>query len=372
MLFFPGFLILVGAVVILALASRGASSLAARVTGSRPFELFDVERPSSEMWKELVIRGAGVLSPLFLIMALFVLANLIGGEIGATTTVRVRPGPASEAGMQDGDRVVEIDHRPIAEWDELLGAIRGTHTAHEIVVERSGTRSTLSVTPNAEGRIGIESVYEGHPIGFAKALQMGVERPFEIMAASVRSLLEPPRQKPDLVGPMGIVRETSIAASAGAARWLALLGMIASCFWPGFPAVHLIDATGLSAFRRPYPVEVSAATLRIARLRQLLGLLVVVWIALAALLPFADAWPEARPLKLMVLPIVWLFPPVIAVTWHLSRSLWGSTAAVLSALTQLLPPVNLILLFVLWRHAGRHLNERGLPKVEVLPSPPAG
>ncbi|HEX2367870.1 MAG TPA: M50 family metallopeptidase [Acidimicrobiia bacterium] len=55
------------------------------------------------------------------------------------------PSPASEAGLQRGDRIVELDGRPITEWDEAASAIEANPgETVEIVVMRDGAEVTLT------------------------------------------------------------------------------------------------------------------------------------------------------------------------------------------------------------------------------------
>ena len=63
--------------------------------------------------------------------------------------IRVVPGgPADEAGLRDGDRVVQIGRQPIRDSDDLSAAVNDRNPGEkvDVVVERDGERRTLSVT----------------------------------------------------------------------------------------------------------------------------------------------------------------------------------------------------------------------------------
>jgi hypothetical protein len=348
--------------------------------GAGRFEIFDVERPSSTWWKEVIIRTAGAIAPLVVLMGVFTVANLVGGDAVPSTTVYVRPGPAQEAGMLDGDRVVEIDQRPIESWQELLGAVKGTHVTHEIVVERRGERVKLSVTPNQAGLIAIESKYDRRPVALTKALRTGLEGPFQIMQAMF-SAFQPPKNA-ELVGPVGIVRETAKASSAGFGGFLWVLGILGSYFWPAFPILHVIDSVTLSRFQRKYPLKraddapvVTLETSRIARRRHALNSLLVIvtsfivlWALFQLVGPGGSVVTGAGGLYsgttmgagAFLLPQVWLAPIFFPLTWLLAKSLWGPAKAVLVLVGLFVPCLNFFLLLLLSSQANDYMNDHGL------------
>jgi regulator of sigma E protease len=62
----------------------------------------------------------------------------------------LEPGPAVRAGMQVGDRVVEIDGRKIRTWEDLVSAIsRNPGRTLTVQVEREGASRRFEVTPDA-------------------------------------------------------------------------------------------------------------------------------------------------------------------------------------------------------------------------------
>ncbi|HEX2205335.1 MAG TPA: RIP metalloprotease RseP [Longimicrobium sp.] len=62
--------------------------------------------------------------------------------------------PAARAGLKVGDRVVEAAGKPVRDWNDLVGAIRGSPgRALPLVVERGGARLPVTATPEAvDGR----------------------------------------------------------------------------------------------------------------------------------------------------------------------------------------------------------------------------
>jgi regulator of sigma E protease len=85
-------------------------------------------------------------------------------EIPAVAASVVDGSPADRAGLRAGDRVVEVDGRPVADWQEMVREVE--HRPGEtlsLVVERDGRRIPITLTPEPEemaagvtvGRIGV-------------------------------------------------------------------------------------------------------------------------------------------------------------------------------------------------------------------------
>ncbi len=112
------------------------------------------ERPDSfasqPVRKRMAIVAAGPLSNLALALVIFTLLYAFYGiphltaEVGTIT----EGSPAEQAGMQPGDKVVSINGRPIAQWDELSETIQELGDKPLIIVLQRGQETrTLTVTP---------------------------------------------------------------------------------------------------------------------------------------------------------------------------------------------------------------------------------
>lgn len=64
--------------------------------------------------------------------------------------------PAFKAGMKNGDRITMVNGTPVQYWHEFEAAIV-KDTENTIIVDRNGTPTTINVTPNENGTIGIQS-----------------------------------------------------------------------------------------------------------------------------------------------------------------------------------------------------------------------
>lgn len=116
-------------------------------------------------WKRIAVLVAGVvMNVLSAGVILFLMFATMGQQerIEAPNTVHIGalaqdPAIAAKAGLQPGDRVVSVDGTVIATVKDLSDALaRGKGRAVTMVVERSGQNMTFTLTPNEQGRIGVQ------------------------------------------------------------------------------------------------------------------------------------------------------------------------------------------------------------------------
>ncbi|MBS3872664.1 MAG: RIP metalloprotease RseP [Firmicutes bacterium] len=195
---------------------------------------FDRRYDTKPVWQRMVFVAGGSLMN-------FVLASLIFAiifmAVGVPTTEpligSVTPDwPAAQAGLQIGDRVVNIEGRDIATWTELQRAI-GETTAPTITVEilRDETRLTLSMTPRvdeATGRrlVGVAPANVRH--GFFTALFLGTREVvwFTAEILSVIGRMVTGRMPAEGAGPIGMVVMVGEVARTGLANLLSFAAII--------------------------------------------------------------------------------------------------------------------------------------------------
>jgi regulator of sigma E protease len=187
-------------------------------------------------------------------LACFLLAfsgTLFTGTLHPTMAVNVHEGPARQAGVQDGDRIVAIDGKHCPTFDVLRDELRTGSGPRNITFDRKGERITLVVAPTAEGRIGVEQRAERRRSTASEAIRWGFRMttvPFRYLsqAFSVVSGSE----RPTLSGPVGIVKETSRQKSTDFGAVLGMAALLASFVWPVLVVVHGLDAFLSSRGRR--------------------------------------------------------------------------------------------------------------------------
>jgi regulator of sigma E protease len=155
--------------------------------------------------------------------------------------VEVVPGgAAARAGMLDGDRVVQLGKTPIATFDQLRGAVQQSTGRQTLLVERRGRRVELVLEPENQ-RIGVVPASRSEPVSFAKAAMRAAGLPLAVMKATATGFADLFREseRPQLSGPVGIVREVQRSPNAGS-TWT-LLASVQAYFWPLLAFLAALD-----------------------------------------------------------------------------------------------------------------------------------
>ncbi len=214
-----------------------------QIAGMNPMEEIDPDDKGSYANASLIGRisaiFAGPLANYLFASVLFFGAFIIGGE---TTKVQIMEGGAAAAAtMQDGDKIISIQGKQIKRWEEIPDAVLpNPGKPLSIVVERDGERLPLVLTPepkakNGGGQIGVRPTSMVPPMDFKEAVVESVLHPAKVVQALVVGLgrIITGKEKPEVTGPVGIVKETSKAAERGVADYLYLLGLL-SAYLGGF------------------------------------------------------------------------------------------------------------------------------------------
>jgi regulator of sigma E protease len=224
------------------------------------------------------------------------------GAVGQGTTV------AADAGVQAGDRVVSVNGRPVSTVADFIKNVKASAGSPiTLVVDRKGVQSTITVTPNADGKIGValgsefEVIY--HKMGVLEAGEKAVVGTYNGCGAIVKGLgmmigvVEKPTGLPegasDVRGIVAIVQMGDVAWQSGIYSFLMLVVMVSfnlAVF--NILPIPLLDGGHITfiliekVIGRPVPVRIQNALTMLA----LFGLL-----SLFALGLFNDIF---KPLKL--------------------------------------------------------------------------
>jgi membrane-associated protease RseP (regulator of RpoE activity) len=136
-----------------------------RIAGMNPWEpIPEEERPrtfgAKPAWQRAIVLVAGSATHLIMGFVILFLVFAFVGLPGATNTTFAkvsnevgssrRPSPAYQAGLREGDKVVQVDGEPIGSWDEFRQIVRrSAGRPLALVVERDGQQRTVTVTPMA-------------------------------------------------------------------------------------------------------------------------------------------------------------------------------------------------------------------------------
>jgi len=199
------------------------------------------------LWKRAAIVGAGpIMNFVFAFAVYAALFASIGVELPSNQprVGGVSPGlPAEQAGLRPGDRVVSIDGRPVATWEELSGIVLASQgrTLH-VVVERDGQQLPLEVTPTLHVgrtmfgeetesvyRIGIEASHEWSRVGPVQAVGMAAQQTWTasyVVLKGLALMLQGRVPLSELGGPIAIARAAGQQAQEGVSRFCSMLAFL--------------------------------------------------------------------------------------------------------------------------------------------------
>ena len=214
-----------------------------QIAGMNPYEDNDPKDPGSYMnaslWARIVTIAAGPLTNYFFASVLIFFGLLIGGKEvvdDASMKVVVMPGSAQVAGLESGDKILEVSGTAVHNWDELKKQI-SAHPGEpvDIALERGGETLHKSVTPGAkgdknEGLIGVKVPTHMEPVGLAEASKECIIGPPLVVYGTVVGIVHviTGKEKLQVNGPVGIVKETAHQAETGPGRLLQFLGVLSA------------------------------------------------------------------------------------------------------------------------------------------------
>lgn len=164
-----------------------------RIAGMNPFQKVPEEEVprtfgAKPAWQRAIVLTAGSFTHFVLATVVFA---LLYGTVGVhdlnqplpvvqsvNLEVNGKPGPAREAGLREGDRILSISGSRVRTWEDVRKQIRA-NPGRELIfeVERSGRRLQIPVTP-VEARV---PVGPDEPMETERAGQIGVAPDFKVV-----------------------------------------------------------------------------------------------------------------------------------------------------------------------------------------------
>jgi regulator of sigma E protease len=214
-----------------------------QIAGMNPYEESDPKDPGSyanaSLWGRIVTIAAGPLTNYVFASVLIFFGLVIGGQQvpdEASMRVEVEAGPAMTAGVQTNDRILEVEGVAVHNWDELRKAV-GNHAgeAVDLTIDREGTTLHKSVTPGPkgdkdEGLIHVRMPWHMEPVTVGQAAKISLVAPPIFVYENVLALgrVITGKEKLQVNGPVGIVKETAKQAKLGPGVYLYFLGMLSA------------------------------------------------------------------------------------------------------------------------------------------------
>ena len=271
-----------------------------QIDGMNPYEEIDPKDKASfanaSLWARVVTIAAGPLSNYFFATVLMFFGFLLAGRLDiddVSMRVDVNPtGPAETAGIRDGDKLTSVNGTAIHNWDELKSTISShAYEDLDIVAERDGVASHYKVSPvpkgqKYEGKIEVGAYSHVVPVTAKEALVLSLVEPAKVVYNTVNGLVRwaSGKEKAELSGPVGIVKETAGAVRSGAGDTFKFLGAL-SAYLGGFnllpfPALdggRLLFLAIEGASRRKPDAKVEARVHAVGLLMMLTLIAIVTW-----------------------------------------------------------------------------------------------
>jgi regulator of sigma E protease len=214
-----------------------------QIDGMNPYEKIKEDDPGSyanaSLWARVVTIAAGPLTNYLFASVLIFFGLLIGWhEVGDETSMRVtvEAGPAQTAGVETGDRVLEVGGSPVHTWEEMRkGVSAHPGEAIDLLIDRNGQTIHKTVTPiprgeHDEGLIHVRASSRVERVGFVEAAQLSALEPAIFVYENLRQIgrVIAGKDKLAVSGPVGIVKDTARQARTGPGLLLQFLGLLSA------------------------------------------------------------------------------------------------------------------------------------------------
>ena len=180
--------------------------------------------------------------------------------------------PAGKIGLQPGDTILAVNGVPVSAG--MLPELIRSNKGKEILLTwaRSEQKMTAKVTPNSEGRIGIQiaSVYQGplkrQQYGFFEALPAGVQElqfTSVLFLSNMYQLVVGKASLKSMGGPVKIAQMAKRSADSGFIDFFGFIGLLSISLallnilpFPALDGGHLVFLVYEAVFRREVPSKV--------------------------------------------------------------------------------------------------------------------
>ncbi|OAJ75376.1 RIP metalloprotease RseP [Brevibacillus sp. SKDU10] len=192
---------------------------------------FNRQFKGKTIWQRFLAIFAGPAANFILAFIIFVMGALFFGAPSKDAVLgQVIPdGPAYQAGLKQGDRIISIDGTPINDWNQFVGAVNASPNKNiEMKINRDGQDMVVPVQVNEQGKI---MVGAGVKREIGLALTHGIDQTIfwtKTIFTNLAQLFTGHVSVKDLSGPAGIFTMTSQFAQNGLAAlftWTALLSI---------------------------------------------------------------------------------------------------------------------------------------------------
>ena len=221
-----------------------------KMAGEMPYEetrhgLKD-EFMSQPAYKRGLILAAGPALNYILGFLIFAFVFMAGSPQATSRLGAIMDGyPAKEAGLKEGDRIVELNNKPVAYWEEILSVVHNTTKWFiSVKIKRQRQEMSFDISPKVKEfknifgqqvKLGLLGIMPSEEIEYVRynpgrAVYLAARKTWDLtwmtclalwrMATGAMSLKE------SVTGPIGIFMVTSKAAAAGITYVLGLMAVL--------------------------------------------------------------------------------------------------------------------------------------------------
>ncbi len=148
-------------------------------------------------------------------------------------------GAAKTAGFQSNDLILRANDIPVTQWQQWVDIVKASpNQALQILIERDGVQSTLSLTPNSEGKIGAsvkvpESLIKSFQVHYAlspfDAIPAAFSTTYHYSTSTIKmmgQMFAGRASLDNLSGPISIAQYAGQSAEMGLVHFLKFMGLI--------------------------------------------------------------------------------------------------------------------------------------------------
>jgi regulator of sigma E protease len=148
-------------------------------------------------------------------------------------------GAAQSAGLKKGDLILSANENRVTQWQQWVDIVKASpNQALQILLERDGVQTTLTLTPNAEGKIGAsvqipENLLKSFQVHYALSPLAAIPQAFKTTYFYSSSTLKMMAQMfigkaslENLSGPISIAQYAGQSADMGLVHFLKFMGLI--------------------------------------------------------------------------------------------------------------------------------------------------
>ncbi len=248
-----------------------------RMAGEEPGDMNDPDGYNNRRpWEKVGVAFSGPFMNFVLAVLIFIYTFAVIGVPQASPEAvigeLVSGKPAASAGLQVGDRILQVNNVPITSWDEFVGMIHANEsgTTMQFLVERDAGTAVYNIEPVVDEQAGYPIIGVYPQLQYVRqnvmdAIKLGFIQTYDttaLLLGGLGQLFTGAVAPTELAGPVGITRMVGEAAQGGMIYLLSFtaflsinLGIINLLPIPALDGSRIVFALVESVRRKPLDPE---------------------------------------------------------------------------------------------------------------------